>query len=65
MEEDMSESTQKNDEKFVADINISGPGIISVSSADVVRTPEGQRQIEALEELVNKDIFSKMRVKSA
>jgi len=65
MEADMSDNTQKSDEKFVADINISGPGIISVSSADVVRTPEGQRQIKALEELVNKDIFSKMRAQSA
>lgn len=54
----MAKDKPESSEEFLPDINIGGPGIISVSSADVARSKEGRRQIEALEKLVkNTNLF--------
>lgn len=43
-------------EHFKPDINIDGPGVISVSSDDVVKTENGIRQVAALKRMIeNKD----------
>lgn len=39
-------------EKFIPDFNISGQGVISVSSDDVVKTEESKRQVSALKRMV-------------